>query len=279
MQLLEGSLVAKSIKDDLKQEIEKLDTKPCLALIRVGEDFGSKKYVGFKVKACEYTTIESLHIHFPETVSEEELLNKIYELNNSKKVTAILVQVPLPKHINKDKIINAIRIDKDADCFHPYNVGKLYNETTIKPCTPSGIIEILKYYNIPMEGKNCVIIGRSDIVGKPMSQLMLNENATVTVCHSKTKNLQDFTKNADILISAIGKAKFVKSFMIKKDAVVIDVGMNKDENGKTCGDVDFEDVKDKISYITPVPGGVGPLTIAMLLKNTITLYKIQNKGE
>lgn len=279
MNLLDGKLVSQKIKDEIKIEVDSLKQKgihPCLTVVKVGEDPASTVYIKQKVKACEYVGIQSIEICLPKETSQMELLNKIDELNNMKSVHGILVQFPLPKHISEKEIAKAISIDKDVDCFNPYNIGLLYNNnSTIKPCTPAGIIEILKHYNIEITGKNVVVIGRSDIVGKPMSQLLLNENATVTICHSKTQNLAKHTLEADIIVCAIGKPNFLGAHYIKEGAVVIDVGINRNEEGKLCGDVDFNSAKYVASYITPVPGGVGPLTVAMLLKNTVELAKIR----
>lgn len=281
--VLAGKDVSIKIKDSIKHEIEQLDTKPCLAVIMVGDNQASAVYVRNKINACEYTGIKSISESIDGNLSPEIiqklLLQKIEELNNDPKVNGILVQLPLPEGVNVDLVINAIDVNKDVDCFHPYNIGKLYNKNSIfKPCTPAGIVEILKHYNIETKGKNCVIIGRSDIVGKPMSQLMLHEDSTVTICHSKTQDLEKITKKADILISAIGIPKFVKPNMVGKDTTVIDVGINRDENNKLCGDVDFESViaKRKNISITPVPGGVGVMTVTMLMQNTLNAYKIQN---
>lgn len=282
--ILSGKDVATRIKDVIKSEVELFKKKPCLAVIMVGDNSASAVYVRNKINACEYVGINSVSINIedngnPQNI-QEQILEKINILNKNSEINGILVQLPLPKGVDKDLIINSIDINKDVDCFHPSNIGKLYSKSAIfKPCTPAGIIEILKYYNIEIAGKNCVIIGRSDIVGKPMSQLMLHEDATVTICHSKTKDLKSITKKADILISAIGSAKFIKSDMVSNDTVIIDVGMNRNENNKLCGDVDFDDVisKRKNISITPVPGGVGLTTVAMLIYNTINAYKIQNK--
>lgn len=278
MNLLDGKLVSKKIKDKIKNNVYNLAKKPCLAVIIVGDDPASKTYVKNKITACEYVGMDSATIELDSSASESKVLEIITSLNKNDQINGILVQLPLPKHINKEKIIEAIDPLKDVDCFHPYNIGKLFTGNAIfKPCTPQGVIEILNHYNIPISGKKCVVIGRSDIVGKPMSLLMLAENATVTTCHSKTENLSEITKQADIIISAIGKINFITNDMIKQDAVVIDVGINRNKNNKLCGDVDFENVNQKCSYITPVPGGCGPLTIAILLQNTLTAYKLQQK--
>ena len=239
-------------------------------MILVGNDPASSIYVNNKKKACEFCNIKSLSYELNENTSEEELLKLIDKLNDDDSVNGILVQLPLPKHINEDHVIDRISPLKDVDGFHVNNVGALCTGLDgFVSCTPAGIIELLKRSNVDITGKNCVVIGRSNIVGKPMALLMLRENATVTICHSKTVNLKDICKNADILIVAIGKPRFVDSSFVKKDAVVIDVGIHRDENNKMCGDVNFDDVKDIVSKITPVPGGVGPMTIAMLMKNVI----------
>ena len=271
--IIDGKKVSQEIKDNLKLEVaemKKQGKEITLAVILVGSDPASQVYVSNKEKACEYVGINSKTYNLPETTSEEELLKLVDDLNDDKKVNGILVQLPLPKHIDEDLIIKTISPLKDVDGFHPENVGKLsIGQDGFVSCTPSGIIELLKYYNIEAEGKHCVIIGRSNIVGKPMAMLMIRENATVTVCHSRTKDLKSITKQADILISAIGRPKFLTKEYIKEDAVIIDVGMNRDDNNKLCGDVDFDSVKDIVKAITPVPGGVGPMTIAMLLTNCV----------
>ena len=241
-----------------------------LAVIQVGSDPASTVYVGNKKKACEYTGIRSLAYEIPEETTEEELLKLVNSLNDRDDVDGILVQLPLPAHIDEDKVIRAISPAKDVDGFHPISVGALSTgQDGFVSCTPAGIIELLKRYNIEIDGKECVVIGRSNIVGKPIAMLLLRENGTVTVCHSHTANLKEVAKRADILIVAIGKAKFVTKDYIKEGAAVIDVGMDRDENGKLCGDVDFESVKEKAGAITPVPGGVGPMTIAMLMNNCV----------
>ncbi|MCR5151252.1 MAG: bifunctional methylenetetrahydrofolate dehydrogenase/methenyltetrahydrofolate cyclohydrolase FolD [Clostridiales bacterium] len=273
----------KSIRDKelklYKNRVDELKANgllPCLAVILVGNDPASRVYVNNKKKACENVGIKSLEFALPEETSESEVINLVKTLNRDIGVHGILCQLPLPGHIDKEKVINTISPMKDVDCFHPENVGKLFlGKSHFVPCTPMGIMTMLKYEGIDVSGKHCVIIGRSDIVGKPMALLMLQSNATVTVCHSKTSNLSSYTKQADILVSAVGKAKFVKKDMVKSGAVVIDVGMNKDETGKLCGDIDFDEVKDICSVITPVPGGVGPMTITMLIKNTITAAQAQ----
>lgn len=279
--IIDGRLIAQNIKNDLKKEVENLKLKginPGLAVVLVGEDSASKIYVKNKKKCCDELGIFSEEFYFPEDTSEKEILNLIEKLNKDKKINGILVQLPLPSHINQKNITESILPEKDVDAFHSSTIGNLLtNHAELLPCTPAGIIEIFHRENISLTGKHCVIIGRSNIVGKPLAFMLINEDATVTVCHSKTKKLSEICKNADIIICAVGKAKFLKRNMIKEGAVIIDVGINRYENGKICGDVDFDDVKNIASAITPVPGGVGPLTIAMLMKNTITATKIQNK--
>ena len=271
--IIDGKLISKQIKDELKEEVAELKAKgitACLAVIQVGNDPASTVYVNNKKKACAYIGIESRAFELEESVSEEELIALVQSLNEDSTVNGILVQLPLPRHINEDRIIQTIAPEKDVDGFHPVSVGNLWiGSKGFLSCTPAGVIQLLKRSGIEIEGKNCVIIGRSNIVGKPMACLMLRENATVTVAHSRTKNLKEVTKQADILIVAIGKRRFITEEYVKGGAVVIDVGMHRDENQKLCGDVDFESVKDKVSAITPVPGGVGPMTIAMLMNNCV----------
>jgi methylenetetrahydrofolate dehydrogenase (NADP+) / methenyltetrahydrofolate cyclohydrolase len=271
--IIDGKQIANNIREDIKLEVDELSKKgiiPGLAVILVGNNSASRTYVTNKQKSCQALGMKSLLIELSDTITEFELLDKINELNNDESIHGILVQLPLPKHISEKKVIETIIPEKDVDGFHPINIGRMMTgQDTFLPCTPYGIMEMIKKEGISIEGKHVVVIGRSNIVGKPSGQLFLNENATVTYCHSKTKNLSTYTIQADILIAAIGKAKFVTEDMIKKDAVVIDVGMNRDEHGKLCGDVDYDRVKDKASYITPVPGGVGPMTITMLLFNTL----------
>lgn len=278
MTIIDGKAVSTAVKDEVKNEVEQLKKSgsvPCLAVVLVGNDPASKVYVGNKKKACEYCGIKSLEYLLDENTTEEELLSLINVLNNDSAVNGILVQLPLPKHINEEHIINSIVPSKDVDAFHPVNVGKIMiGNPDFLPCTPAGVMEMLKKYNIETCGKDCVIIGRSNIVGKPMAMLMLAANATVTVCHSKTANIKEKCKNADIIIAAVGKAGFVTADMVKDGAVVIDVGINRNSEGKLCGDVDFESVSQKASYITPVPGGVGPMTIATLMKNTLAAFKL-----
>lgn len=268
--IIDGKKTSTEIKDELREQVAKLNSDVTLCVIQVGADPASTIYVNNKKKACEYIGIKSLSYELPEETTQDQLVELINELNVQPKVNGILVQLPLPKHIDEDKIIQTISPDKDVDGFHPQSVGRLsIGQKGFVSCTPAGIVELLKRYNIPIEGKECVIVGRSNIVGKPMAMLMLRENATVTVCHSRTKNLAEITKRADILIVAIGKAKFISKEYVKEGAVVIDVGMHRDENNKLCGDVDFDDLVDKVKAITPVPGGVGPMTIAMLMRNCV----------
>ena len=272
-QLIDGKQISKEIKDELKAEVQKLKEQGreiCLAVVQVGEDPASTVYVNNKKKACAYIGIESRAYELPETTSEEELVSLVEELNGDDSVNGILVQLPLPKQIDEDKIIRTISPEKDVDGFHPVSVGRLWiGEKGFLSCTPAGIIQLLKRSGIEIEGKECVIIGRSNIVGKPMAALLLRENGTVTVAHSRTKDLADITRRADILIVAIGKERFITSEYVKEGAVVIDVGMHRDSHNHLCGDVDFNDVEPKVSAITPVPGGVGPMTIAMLMNNCV----------
>ena len=271
--LIDGKAISQQIKDELRDEVAALKEKgilPCLAVIQVGKDPASSVYVNNKKKACAYIGIESLSYEVEESISEESLLNLINELNVNDKVNGILVQLPLPKHIDENKVIQAIHPSKDVDGFHPETVGNMCIGTKgFLPCTPAGVIQLLKRSNIEIEGKECVVVGRSNIVGKPMAMLLLRENGTVTITHSRTKDLKEVCKRADILIAALGKPKFITSEYIKEGAVVIDVGIHRNENNKLCGDVDFEDVVEKVSAITPVPGGVGPMTIAMLMNNCV----------
>lgn len=279
MTIIDGKAVSTAVKEEIKSETAKLKEKGItvgLAVILVGDDPASKIYVANKKKACEDLGFVSEEYLLPENTKTSELLELINVLNNEKSINGILCQLPLPKQIDEQTVINAISPLKDADAFHPSNVGKIMiGNYDFVPCTPAGIMEMLKYYNIEISGKNCVVIGRSNIVGKPMSMLLLHQNGTVTTCHSRTKDLSKYTREADILVSAVGKANFVTADMVKDGAVVIDVGMNR-ENGKLCGDVVFDEVSKKASFITPVPGGVGPMTIAMLMKNTLTAAKKQN---
>lgn len=278
--LINGKELAQKIRTNLKDKVEELKNKgvnPKLAVIMVGEDKASKVYVKNKSKACNEIGIEFEEFLLDENTQMQELLSLIEELNNRKDIHGILLQSPIPKHLDINKAFNAIDYRKDVDGFHPINVGKLsIGEDCFISCTPYGVIKMLEEYNIPIEGKNAVILGRSNIVGKPLIQCMLKKNATVTVCHSRTQNIGEITKNADILIVAIGKAKFVTEEMVKDGAVVIDVGINRTEEGKLVGDVDFENVEKKASYITPVPGGVGPMTIAMLMNNVVKAAELSN---
>ena len=275
--ILDGKAISKKVRGELKIKAEELKQKnivPKLAVIMVGDDPSSKIYVRNKSKACEEVGIEFEEYLLGENIKNEELLNLIEELNNREDIHGILLQSPIPKHLDINLAFRTIKPEKDVDGFHPVNIGKLsLNQECFVSCTPFGIMRMLAEYNIDIEGKHAVIIGRSNIVGKPMIQCMLNKHATVTVCHSKTKNLSEITKQADILVAAIGKPKFITEDMVKDGAVVIDVGINRNEEGKVCGDVDFENVSKKASYITPVPGGVGPMTIAMLMNNIIKAAK------
>lgn len=271
--IIDGKLISKQIKDELKSKVEKLKSEGkevCLAVIQVGCDPASTVYVGNKKKACEYIGIKSVAYELPEETTEEELLEIIDRLNKDDSVHGILVQLPVPKHINEEHIINAISPAKDVDGFHPASVGALsIGKKGFVSCTPAGIIQLLKRSRIEIEGKECVVIGRSNIVGKPMAMLLLRENGTVTVCHSRTKNLKEVCKRADILVVAIGKPKMIDASYVKEGATVIDVGIHRNENGKLCGDVDYESVEPVAGAITPVPGGVGPMTIAMLMNNCV----------
>lgn len=271
--IIDGKQISLDIKNELKEKVAKYKEQGIeitLVVVKVGNDPASAVYVRNKEKACEYVGINSKTLALPEETTEEELLNVVKELNEDKNVNGILVQLPLPKHIDESKVLLTIDSTKDVDGFHPVNVGKMViGEDTFLPCTPAGIIEMIKRTEIDIEGKECVVIGRSNIVGKPMAMLMLKENATVTIAHSRTKDLKEVTKRADIIVAAIGKAKFVTADYVKEGAVVIDVGMDRDENGKLCGDVDFESVSKVASAITPVPGGVGPMTVTMLLVNCL----------
>ena len=278
--IIDGREISAAVKQQIKEEVVSLNKQGIevgLAVIIVGDDPASKVYVANKEKACEQLGITSYKYALPAETTNEELLSLIEKLNNDKKVNGILCQLPLPKHLDEKLIINSIVPEKDVDAFHPQNVGKIMiGDFDFLPCTPAGVIEMIKYSGIEMSGKKCVVVGRSNIVGKPMAMLLLHNNATVTVCHSRTVNLKEECANADILVVAIGKAKFVTADMVKEGAIVIDVGMDRDENGKLCGDVDFDSVSQKAGAITPVPGGVGPMTIAMLMKNTLTAAKKQN---
>lgn len=271
--LLDGKAVSKQIKDELKEKVAILKDRgvePTLAVVLVGDDAASHVYVKFKKRACEYVGVRSLSFELPSATTEEELLAVVEDLNNREDVHGILVQLPLPDHISEDKVIMTIDPRKDVDGFHPVSVGNLsIGNPGFISCTPYGIIELLKRYDVNMEGKNCVIVGRSNIVGKPISMLLLRENGTVTICHSRTKDLKGVCKEADILVAAIGRPKMITADYVKEGAIVIDVGINRLEDGSLCGDVDYDGVKDMTSYITPVPGGVGPMTIAMLMSNVV----------
>ena len=280
-QLIDGKAVAKTIREELRKETDSLKMNgiiPRLAVILVGDDAASKIYVKNKSKACEDVGIEYEEVILDADTSMNEILRVIDELNERQDIDGILLQSPIPKGLDIQSAFERINYKKDVDGFNPLNVGKLMiGQDTFISCTPYGILKLLEYYNIPIEGKHAVIIGRSNIVGKPLAQCLLKENATVTICHSKTANLPEITQKADILISAVGKINLVTEDMVKQDAVVIDVGMNRDSNGKLKGDVDFDNVKEKTSYITPVPGGVGPMTIAMLMNNVIKAAKMHNE--
>ena len=281
-EIIDGKLVSQKTREKIKDEVkafsEKFGYAPGLAVILVGNNPASAVYVRNKHKACLDIGITSYQIEMPEDTSEEELLKKIDELNTDDAVNGILVQLPLPKHISEEKVINRISPKKDVDAFHPENVGRIMiGNYTFLPCTPAGIIELLNYYNVDIAGKNCVVIGRSNIVGKPMALLLLEKHGTVTICHSRTKNLAEITKNADILVVAIGRPEFLTADMVKPGAVVVDVGINRLDSGKLVGDVKFDEVEPLASMITPVPGGVGPMTITMLLKNTVTAARMQAK--
>lgn len=272
-QIIDGKAISAEIKEELKEKVYKLKqdgNNVCLAVIQVGDDAASSVYVGNKKKACAYIGIDSLSYELPESTTQEKLLELIDELNERKDVNGILVQLPLPEHIDEKAVINAIDPKKDVDGFHPQNVGNLcIGQRGFVSCTPAGIIQLLKRSGIEIAGKECVIIGRSNIVGKPMSLLLLRENGTVTVTHSKTKDLKEVTKRADILVAAVGKPRLITRDYVKEGAVVIDVGIHRNENNKLCGDVDYDDVAPICSAITPVPGGVGPMTIAMLMYNCV----------
>lgn len=278
--ILDGKAVSAKVKEEVKEEVEALKKQGVsvgLAVIIVGNNPASRTYVNNKKKACEAAGIVSEEYALPEETTQEELLALVEELNHKDSINGILCQLPLPKQLDEEAVIAAISGKKDVDAFSAVNVGHIMiGDYSFLPCTPAGIMEILRHYNIDVAGKECVVIGRSNIVGKPMAMLLLHQNGTVTICHSKTKNLKDVTSRADILVAAVGIPHFVTADMVKEGAVVIDVGMDRDENGKLCGDVDFAAVEPKASYITPVPGGVGPMTIATLLKNTVTAAKQQN---
>ena len=278
--VISGKEVSQKVKGEVREKALALKEKGIevgLAVVIVGDNPASRVYVNSKQKACEEVGFNSYEYALPEETTQQELLDLVEELNNDEKVNGILVQLPLPKQIDENAIIDAISPDKDVDAFHPFNVGKIMiGEYAFLPCTPAGIMELIDSTGVEIAGKSCVVIGRSNIVGKPMSMLLLHRSGTVTVCHSKTKNLKEICQNADILVAAVGRPNFVTGDMVKEGAVVIDVGINRMEDGKLCGDVNFAEAEKKASYITPVPGGVGPMTIAMLMKNTLTAAMIKN---
>ena len=281
-EIISGKVVSQAVREKIAREVAELSERfsrtPGLAVIKVGDDPASAVYVRNKHKACLEAGMRSYQIELPEATSETDLLARIDELNSDPDIDGILVQLPLPKHISEEAVIARISPEKDVDAFHPSNVGKIMiGNYDFLPCTPAGVIELLKYYNVTMSGKRCAVIGRSNIVGKPMALLMLENNATVTVCHSRTQDLASITREADIVIVAIGKAGFLTADMVKEGAVVIDVGINRLPDGRLAGDAAYDELLDKVSYITPVPGGVGPMTITMLLQNTLTAFKRKNK--
>lgn len=279
MTILDGKKTSESIRTQLKSDIKGYMIKPCLAVIQIGDDPASNVYISSKEKACNEVGIYFKHLKYTEEAKEKEIINKIVELNNDEYINGILLQLPIPQKYNTEKLINYIARNKDVDGLTDINVGKLINnKKCLVSCTPQGIIELLDSYNIDIEGKHVVIVGRSNLVGKPLISLFLNRNATVTVCHSKTEDLKKYTLDADILVVAVGKKHLITADMVKQDAVVIDVGINREDN-KLYGDVDFDNVKDKVSYITPVPGGVGPMTVAMLLQNVNECYKKMNASK
>ena len=278
MQIIDGKAVATKVRGDLKEEVALLKAETGkeigLAVVLVGDDIASRIYVRNKINACGEIGINSTLVELPSTATEREVLQAVATLNDDMNIHGIIVQLPLPKHIDTDKVLASINPDKDVDGCHYVQKGKLWTGTPeTLPCTPYGCIELLKHYGITIAGKHAVVLGRSNLVGRPLAELLLRENATVTICHSKTTDLPSITKMADILCVAIGKSKFVSADMVKDGAVIIDVGINRDDNGKLCGDVDFESVRNKCSYITPVPGGVGPMTVTMLMKNTVEAFK------
>lgn len=275
--IIDGKAISAAVKEQVRAEIERDNIKAGLAVVIVGDDPASRVYVNNKKKACELCGIQSFEYALPAEIGQDELLELIDTLNSDKKVNGILVQLPLPKHLDEKAVIERISPLKDVDAFHEMNVGKIMiGNYAFLPCTPAGCMELIHSTGVDVAGKECVVIGRSNIVGKPMAMLLLHENGTVTVCHSKTKNLAEVCRRADILVAAVGRPNFVTADMVKDGAVVIDVGINRMENGKLCGDVKFDEVSEKAAYITPVPGGVGPMTIAMLMKNTLTAARIQN---
>lgn len=278
--IIDGKGIANSLKDVVKKEVDFLKSRGanvCLAVVLVGENPASLVYVKNKKRCCEELGICSEEVVLKEDATQSELMEVIKSLNEDDSVNGILVQLPLPAHLNEYEVINAINPKKDVDCFHSLNVGRLFiGGSVFEPCTPAGVVDLIKLTGVEIAGRHCVILGRSNIVGKPLAMLMLRQNATVTICHSKTINLKEHTKNADILVAAVGVANFVGADMVKEGAVVIDVGVNRLSNGKLCGDVNFSEVKNKASFITPVPGGVGPMTIAKLMENTLKSYRLQN---
>lgn len=279
-QIIDGKAISAKVKEEVKAEVERDGLNVGLAVVIVGDDPASKVYVNNKKKACEFCGIKSFEYALPAETTEEQLLELVDTLNADKNVNGILVQLPLPKHLDEKKVIERISPTKDVDAFHEQNVGKIMiGNYAFLPCTPAGCMELIHSTGTSVAGKECVVIGRSNIVGKPMAMLLLHENGTVTVCHSKTKDLAEVCRRADILIAAVGRPNFVTADMVKDGAVVIDVGINRLDNGKLCGDVKFDEVSEKASYITPVPGGVGPMTIAMLMRNTITAWRIQNEKQ
>lgn len=283
MKIIDGKIISAGVKQRAAERAEQLKSRgvePCLAVIIVGDDFASRTYVNNKKKSCAEVGIKSLEYALPESTTQDELVALVKKLNDDPSVHGILCQLPVPEQIDDKAVINAIAPEKDVDAFHPANVGHIMiGDGSMLPCTPAGIMEMLRYEGVDVGGKNCVVIGRSNIVGKPMAMMLINAGGTVTVCNSRTKDLAAVTRGAEILVSAVGKAKFVTEDMVGEGAVVIDVGMNRDEDGKRCGDVDFEAVKDKCSLITPVPGGVGLMTVATLMLNTVTAAELLSAGE
>lgn len=276
--IIDGKAISASVKEQIRAEIERDKLSIGLAVVIVGDDPASRVYVNNKKKACEFCGIKSYEYALPAETTETELLDLVDTLNADKNVNGILVQLPLPKHLNEKKVIERISPLKDVDAFHESNVGKIMiGNYAFLPCTPAGCMELIHNTGVDVAGKDCVVIGRSNIVGKPMAMLLLHENGTVTICHSKTKDLAEICSRADILIAAVGRPNFVTANMVKPGAVVIDVGINRLETGKLCGDVKFDEVSEKAGWITPVPGGVGPMTIAMLMRNTVTAWRIQNE--
>ncbi len=279
-QIIDGKAISAKVKEEVKAEVARDGLNVGLAVVIVGDDPASRVYVNNKKKACEFCGIKSFEYALPEETTEKELLDLVDTLNADKNVNGILVQLPLPKHLDEKKVIERISPLKDVDAFHEQNVGKIMiGNYAFLPCTPAGCMELIHSTGTTVAGKECVVIGRSNIVGKPMAMLLLHENGTVTVCHSKTKNLAEVCRRADILVAAVGRPNFVTADMVKPGAVVIDVGINRLDTGKLCGDVKFDEVSEKAGYITPVPGGVGPMTIAMLMKNTVTAWRIQNEKQ